>query len=1181
MNEIKNELGREVKTQRKSTMTDYRDFLRAYKANLPAYSKLRKAELVKLAARYGYAEEKTTVVQLKEFFRNLKNAVPAYSRMRKAELKALAERFGYGQVHYYSTTIRFQWRVESKQETTWRTETNTFSTRGRPQNINQQAMMAASDIAQTHMSQDYSPEIKDLEIISTTEIKPSATELKEMKLYARGYDYVNLAMNSEYEENNQCVYDFLKDKYLEKIFNKLSVAEQESLVGITPVELILLLDRFNTTIIFEDLLMRPILSKLVGHKDRESSLKKRVRPIMLKIANNHIYVIEDEQERNSMTKRAISSSTVPNKKIEKKIPVCKFISGDDKALKAAISEAKELTHYYTERDDLNKLFKSYLSENIVPYVSLTNDSITEIRIKAATLKCLPDGKKHFDSIQKLKSDVKGKHSIAITGSSYGSIASQLATGLKVNWEESLMNDSVRDLFQKVSTGGLVRKYYNKKPCRSSKRFYGLDMTRAYPAALKELTSDIPVFDVSSKVESIDFKVVEPFSFYVVEHKNTDINTQFLHSNSLAIALRINLIQPSEVKAIIRGRPMKFGRADLINFVDNCLDLHSGKFLINSFIGLQARMETLGNTRNIITKSREEAVSYYLEGEPMNNQFIQIENDDVNNQTYLVSLSDKTIRPYTSKPMYLAITQYTRMKMLEKKFQLEKLGATVSSIKTDCIYFGVPDKCQKAYKAWAKDNVLNKKVARPGMLKRENADKVKAEFNSQLSREEDVRVIDSIDVSYQITQLPITKLHKPSIDDIVCFDRAIISGAGGSGKSYLLSRMVKFFEDGDLKCKVLSPTNIAAGVLRENLADCGAISESLTIHTGLGINYKDSTVKPSRGLKDVDVLFIDECSMLTKQIWGVLINALRESDMKLYVFGDFRQLPPIEQYAECFTDLAILGEIFEKHLELTHNYRTNGNAEFVNYCKNLHDTDTSPEAKLFGDSIEDFAICKTNRMRKAFNEFKMDEFSSATDPVVEFGQGVSEEDAKQLQPTKLYQGLPIQCVNSELAKKYDLPFMKRQFFTVTNVEDTPDGHVITVIPNNSTDEYQISSSQFANIMVPAYCTTVHSIQGKTLNNPYTILEYRSMTAKQMYTSLTRTTDPKNISFSNNLFGCDPRQLNYVYNLLDTENYAYIHMSEEGFTYTVSSTPILGAVRRVQYYDADELKRLVRGFNRLCF
>ena len=1130
--------------------------------------------------------------------------------LRKAAIKKQKTKI------YYSVPIKFQYRPNSDTiDTTWRDITYTFSTDEefksgdvRNKKLIKKALKAASDEAQKYMDQRYTPEIRNLEILNIQKIRYTKKQLKDMKLYANGFHYTNLAMTNEFNENNQCVYDFLKSQY-PKFFNQLKDYEKEYLVGITPASLYIVLMRINinTSIIIEDLMNRPIISHLVPNNERSD-----IKPIMLKVANNHIYHITDKYERVCMRERAKieNNGYVPNTSDtkKKKIPITEFIPYNIENIKSKISECQTLTTYYTNAENLNELFNDYLIQNIAPCVKLTNNNITEITQKKCTIKCLPDGLTHYNSMMNMKKYILDKLNTKIKSNGYGAIAQELFDDLKFKFEKSQFNTKNRELFDYVCTGALIKNYNSIDLPR--KRFYGIDKKNAYPSALLELLNQIPVYDVNDYFEYFkdgEFNTVEPCSFYLVEHNNLDVGEQLLHSNALLGFIKIGLIKNSQVKAVLRGRPMQYGQNDICKFIKICLEIPNGKYLINSFIGLQAKSEHTRNNQNIITRSRDEAVYYYLNnGDPLNHQFMQFNNpsnpDDPNNQYYIVALNETKILSHISKPLYLAVIQYTRMLMLTAKYKLENLGCIVSSIKTDALYYAVPNSKKRVYNNWAKHNIKNKSDVDIGQFKREDAAKIDKVYNEQkqITTDENKdaiegkmlkRTIDINEMKKSNNKIDFIQLHKPTIDDIIKYDSCIISGAGGSGKSYLCSQIIKHYESKDLKIKVLSPTNISANVLQCNLDNLGAKTQSKTLHSGLSIGY-DNTIRGNGGISKFDVLITDEISMLTRNIWGMVLSSkIQNPDLKIYAFGDYRQLPPIENYAIPFTELNIINEIFEIQFELTYNYRTGGDAEFVNKCKDIHDKPDERNKLIkslnLNNNIEDFAICRTNRVRKSFNEEKMNDHKAQiqiviSDTLDNLDFKIKDEHKAQLQDMKIYTGLPLQCIikPQEVSKKLKYPFIKRQFFTVRAVDIVND---IIFITNENNDEFKITAEHLAILLIPAYACTIHSIQGKTLNKPYTILEWNNMTNKQIYTALTRTTNYKNISLSNKLFGCSAYVLQHIYKLQDSKTYGYIYKSNNKILYSkIKPDAIEGKeqyIRKIQYYDYKDIEKIARTYTSL--
>lgn len=146
------------------------------------------------------------------------------------------------------------------------------------------------------------------------------------------------------------------------------------------------------------------------------------------------------------------------------------------------------------------------------------------------------------------------------------------------------------------------------------------------------------------------------------------------------------------------------------------------------------------------------------------------------------------------------------------------------------------------------------------------------------------------------------------------NNVFITGPAGTGKSYLIRKMVEYAKFKNRKCQVCALTGCAAVLLK-----CGA----KTIHSwsGIGIMKDDNDriiEKLQRNYavkakwKNTDLLIIDEVSMMSKRMLN-LLNAigksLRRSELpfggiQVCCFGDFYQLPPIgkkntDEAAFCF------------------------------------------------------------------------------------------------------------------------------------------------------------------------------------------------------------------------------------------------------------------------------------------
>ncbi|XP_053372945.1 uncharacterized protein LOC123522808 [Mercenaria mercenaria] len=135
---------------------------------------------------------------------------------------------------------------------------------------------------------------------------------------------------------------------------------------------------------------------------------------------------------------------------------------------------------------------------------------------------------------------------------------------------------------------------------------------------------------------------------------------------------------------------------------------------------------------------------------------------------------------------------------------------------------------------------------------------------------------------------------------------VLLGPAGTGKSFLVNRVVEICSTTGKQCAVTATTGIACSVYPAQL-------KPMTIHRWSGIGdgrYGSSemkrTVKNNVRYKDVmdrisntDVLIIDECSMLSKRLLETLHEVCSLKHPQLYfggiqviLVGDFVQLPPV-------------------------------------------------------------------------------------------------------------------------------------------------------------------------------------------------------------------------------------------------------------------------------------------------
>lgn len=132
----------------------------------------------------------------------------------------------------------------------------------------------------------------------------------------------------------------------------------------------------------------------------------------------------------------------------------------------------------------------------------------------------------------------------------------------------------------------------------------------------------------------------------------------------------------------------------------------------------------------------------------------------------------------------------------------------------------------------------------------------------------------------------------------------LTGAPGSGKTYLLNKYINYLRAYDVKIAVTASTGIAATHL-----------QGITIHSWSGIGIRDSidekalekiltTKLIKRNYKNTKTLIIDEISMLHKHQLDMIDIIARHilgsgkpfGGLQVILCGDFFQLPPVSSFA---------------------------------------------------------------------------------------------------------------------------------------------------------------------------------------------------------------------------------------------------------------------------------------------
>jgi hypothetical protein len=316
----------------------------------------------------------------------------------------------------------------------------------------------------------------------------------------------------------------------------------------------------------------------------------------------------------------------------------------------------------------------------------------------------------------------------------------------------------------------------------------------------------------------------------------------------------------------------------------------------------------------------------------------------------------------------------------------------------------------------------------------------------------------------------------------------INGDAGTGKSFLVNAIKKNIVQ---KMLVLAPTNISARLIG------GQTIQSLYFKFG---NNRKVFKKLLLG---VEYIFIDEISMVHEKFFQLFQMIKRMFPEIIFIIsGDFRQLPPVEDSWTGDYENSEALRILCNYNKIVLTKCRRADDELFNLCK---------ESELKKLVVPRFAtkertmtnLAFTHATRIKVNNDCMLEYIKAhpQSPVLTLEE---DEFNPKSQKVKLVVGMPVICHKNN--KGRDL--LNSQRFVISKI--TKDEiHLVDGDYN-----IEIKHSEFHRYFYLAFCVTIHSSQGMTIKEKFTIYDWDKMTKfkdelKLKYVALSRGTCVKNI------------------------------------------------------------------------
>ena len=509
-----------------------------------------------------------------------------------------------------------------------------------------------------------------------------------------------------------------------------------------------------------------------------------------------------------------------------------------------------------------------------------------------------------------------------------------------------------------------------------------------------------------------------------------------------------------------------------------------KIAVNTFIGLLGRVKR-NYTQINFTKSIYDASNKIID----DNTFIDTHTLNNGELMYEVINFQDIIPEKSSYLVYKHILELEAIELHRLEQKVLSQGAIILDRNTDAIRY-------HASKEIVLDDVWYDGENKTNVMKyqRENNKPLQFEKLRGMERKYNENILNEFEYSWNVIPDTFNSIEDfEKYADILIENKQsiFINGRAGRGKTTLINKIIENIESKNIKYNALCPTNKAI-----NKLNCSYLNKN-TLYK-FYFKYRECKKSFNKIMKNLSYLFIDEVSMMSERFYRLfLIIKKCFPHLKFNISGDFTQLPPIkDDWIGDYEDTRALFELCDGNkLILTKSRRADKKLDEI--CDNVNDINIRqfPYTKLTM-----LNLAYTHKTRKEVNINCMEEFiKTHKKPTID----IQASSHKSSQDIKLCEGMPVICYKTD--KRYDI--FNNETYTVEKITASV---IIMAIPDT---EYKITIpiNEFNKYLNLGFCITIHSSQGETFTEPYTIYDwgFSYMCEKAKYVAVSRATRAENI------------------------------------------------------------------------
>jgi hypothetical protein len=584
--------------------------------------------------------------------------------------------------------------------------------------------------------------------------------------------------------------------------------------------------------------------------------------------------------------------------------------------------------------------------------------------------------------------------------------------------------------------------------------------------------DYPVYSVMDGPKIYKGDEIKPGNYFVNTNNYFPFRGNGWYPHPMVIqALELNIITRENIGfEYVASYSLK---ADYFKeFVEHLLKLTNGielnnggqlsKLIVNTFVGL------FGNLINESISATMTTDKYKASYELMDENKMVLGNKIDDDTTLYTILETKKIKKEENcMPLYNHVIAVEAMELYKLEQLIIKNGGRPFERNTDAIiYFGKEFELDEKWKS----GELKHRYEEPSHLKRESVCNI-------------VRIEKYILKSIPYTMMEEKDDYTELATDIIESNTSInILGGAGVGKSHLIKEIIKILKDNNIKCKAMAPTNKAS----VNIGGKTIHREYLDIK----ISNASREKKLLNELKEYEYIIIDEISMVKEIFYQFFIMIqLFVPTMKFIIVGDFKQFLPVnDKYTGEYENSPALKQLCNGNRLILTKYRRGkdieGGEELFNLFQNPEKVEIKnhPFTKLTSQNV-----AYTHDTRKRVNKQCMEEFIGEKE-YIKINKNKADNKSQTI---LLYENLPImgfrniadcEIYNTELLfidsfNKEEETFTTRREKLLEPLEEMKEYNYVV-----------FNIGEFHKYFRPAYCRTLHSAQGETIREKYTIYDW---------------------------------------------------------------------------------------------